>query len=114
MSDFLIRRDDLRDVKWTDRLATPLADGCARLKIEAFALTANNVTYATFGDAMKYWDFFPAADPAYGRVPVWGFATVEESKAEGVTAGQRVYGYLPISDRLGAKPSKVSKKGPRL
>jgi hypothetical protein len=109
MIDFLIRRDDLRDVKWTDQPAAPLADGCARLKIEAFALTANNVTYATFGDAMKYWDFFPAADPAYGRVPVWGFATVEESKAEGVTAGQRVYGYLPISDRFDVEPSKVSK-----
>jgi len=109
MSDFLIRRDDLRDVKWADAPAAPLADGCARLKVEAFALTANNVTYATFGDAMKYWDFFPAADPAYGRVPVWGFATVEESKADGVTAGQRVYGYLPISDRFDVQPANAGK-----
>ncbi|MEO1966549.1 DUF2855 family protein [Hyphomonas sp.] len=109
MSDFLIRREDLREVQWADQPAAPLADGCARLKVDAFALTANNVTYATFGDAMKYWDFFPAADPAFGRVPVWGFATVEASKAEDVSAGQRVYGYLPISDRFDVKPAKVGK-----
>jgi NADPH:quinone reductase-like Zn-dependent oxidoreductase len=107
MSDFLIRRGDLRDVHWADHTAEPLADGSARLKVEAFALTANNVTYATFGDAMKYWDFFPAGDPAFGRVPVWGFATVEESKAEGVSPGQRVYGYLPISDRFDVIPTKT-------
>ena len=41
--------------------------------IDAFALTANNVTYAAFGGPpMNYWHFFPADDPAYGRVPVWG------------------------------------------
>jgi NADPH:quinone reductase-like Zn-dependent oxidoreductase len=109
MSDFLIRRDDLRDVHWAEQPAAPLADGCARLKVDAFALTANNVTYATFGVAMKYWDFFPAADPAFGRVPVWGFATVVESNAEGVEAGQRVYGYLPISDHFDVQPVKVNK-----
>ena len=109
MSDFLIRRDDLRDVHWAEQPLAPLADGHARLKVEAFALTANNVTYATFGEAMKYWDFFPAADPAFGRVPVWGFATVEESKADGVAVGQRVYGYLPISDRFDVQPVHVGK-----
>ena len=109
MSDFLIRRDDLRDVQWAEQPLLPLADGAARLKVEAFALTANNVTYATFGEAMKYWEFFPAADPAFGRVPVWGFATVEDSKAEGVAPGQRVYGYLPISDRFDVQPVNVTK-----
>ena len=29
------------------------------LSIDAFAFTANNVTYAMFGDAMNYWQFFP-------------------------------------------------------
>ena len=109
MSDFLIRRDDLRDVHWAEQPLPPLAAGQARLKVEAFALTANNVTYATFGTAMKYWDFFPAADPAFGRVPVWGFATVEESNVEGIAVGQRVYGYLPISDRFDVQPVHVTK-----
>jgi hypothetical protein len=76
MADFLIKRGDLRDTAWTESRPGPLAPGAARLKVEAFALTANNVTYATFGEAMGYWNFFPAADPAFGRVPVWGFAKV--------------------------------------
>ena len=81
MSDFLIRKDNLRDTHWGDDNLPPLEDGKARLKVDKFALTANNVTYATFGEAMNYWNFFPAADEKYGRVPVWGFATVTESKA---------------------------------
>ena len=62
--------------------------------MEPFSLTANNITYAAFGEAMKYWQFFPAATPRSGCVPVWGFATVVESQAEGVGAGS-VCGLLP-------------------
>ena len=111
MSDFLIRRSDLRDTSWTPTHLPDLAEGHARLKVDTFALTANNVTYATFGDAMKYWDFYPASDPAMGRVPVWGFATVTASKVEGVTPGQRVYGYLPISTEFDIQPIKISPAG---
>ncbi|MFN4183425.1 MAG: DUF2855 family protein [Hyphomonas sp.] len=108
MADFLIRRSNLRDTSWATAPATPLAEGQARLKVDAFALTANNVTYATFGETMGYWNFFPAGDPAFGRVPVWGFATVTESKAPGVEPGARVYGYLPISDAFDVEPVRVS------
>ena len=108
MADFLIRRSNLRDTSWTNTPLPPLAEGHARLKVDAFALTANNVTYAAFGEAMGYWNFFPAADPAFGRVPVWGFATVTESKAQGVAPGARVYGYLPISDEVDVQPVRVS------
>ena len=108
MADFLIRRSNLRETSWVNTPLPPLADGKARLKVDAFALTANNVTYASFGEAMGYWNFFPAADPAFGRVPVWGFATVTESKAEGVAPGARVYGYLPISDEFDVQPVRAS------
>lgn len=108
MADFLIRRSNLRETTWTNTPLPPLADGQARLKVDAFALTANNVTYAAFGEAMGYWNFFPAADPAFGRVPVWGFATVTESKSEGVAPGARVYGYLPISNEFDVQPVRVS------
>ncbi|MBU1288072.1 MAG: DUF2855 family protein [Alphaproteobacteria bacterium] len=108
--DYLIKRDDLRDCHWADAQVEELADGMARLRVEAFALTANNVTYASFGEAMQYWNFFPASDPAYGRVPVWGFATVIESKAAGVEPGARVYGYLPISDTFDVQPARVGKE----
>ena len=53
--------------------------------MDAFALTTNNITYAVFGAAMQYWDFFPTADPdVWGCVPVWGFAEVVETTSDGV------------------------------
>jgi NADPH:quinone reductase-like Zn-dependent oxidoreductase len=110
MVDFLIKRDALRESMWADATPGPLAPGAARLKVEAFALTSNNVTYASFGEAMGYWNFFPSPDAAYGRVPVWGFATVTESNADGVAAGARVYGYLPISESFDVTPVRAGKE----
>jgi Protein of unknown function (DUF2855) len=89
----------------------PLAEGEALLAIRRFSLTANNVTYAVFGDMMAYWNFFPSTAEGFGRVPVWGFADVIESKAEGVAVGTRVYGYLPMSHTLKIVPAKVSSSG---
>ena len=57
-----------------------LAAGQVRLAVERFALTANNITYAAFGEAMKYWQVFPAGDAAMGCLPVWGFATVSRTR----------------------------------
>ena len=89
----------------------PLADGQARLSIDSFALTANNVTYAAFGEAMKYWEFFPSGDGEWGCVPVWGFAVVSESRATGVEVGQRFYGYLPMGSHLVVQPGRVGPAG---
>ncbi len=89
----------------------PLAPGQVRLAVEAFSLTANNITYAAFGEAMKYWQFFPAGDAKLGCLPVWGFATVSESRAEGVAPGRRVWGYYPAGTHLVVAPSKVSASG---
>lgn len=77
------------------------------LAIESFALTANNITYAAFGEMMKYWDFFPAAE-GLGRVPVWGHARVEASAHPDIAEGQRFYGYWPMSTHLTvqARPGK--------
>lgn len=88
-----------------------LAPGQVRLSVERFALTANNITYAAFGEAMRYWQFFPAGVAALGCLPVWGFATVQESCAEGVTAGQRVWGYFPAGTHLVVTPARVTATG---
>lgn len=110
MSDFLVRRDDLRETRIADSEAPPLESGETRLRIDTFGLTANNVTYAVMGDAMSYWDFFPAED-GWGRMPVWGFAEVEKSEADGVEAGARLYGYLPPSSHLVVTPADASERG---
>ncbi len=107
-----ITKSDLRQTNWQEADLPALADGDARLSIDAFALTANNVTYAAFGGPpMHYWNFFPGSTDTMGRVPVWGFATVTESKAEGVSVGQRMYGYFPISETLTVTPSKTTPRG---
>lgn len=104
-----VRRDDLRTTRVVE--AAPTDSGGVRLRIDRFALTANNVTYAVFGETMRYWDFFPASEAGWGRVPVWGFAEVEQSDVAGLMEGQRVYGYLPMGSHLVVTPERVTGTG---
>jgi len=110
MTDFLVRKDDLRECRIAESEPPPVGPGQALLRVESFGLTANNVTYGVMGDAMSYWNFFPAED-GWGRLPMWGFAEVENSEAEGVEAGTRVYGYLPPSSHLLVEPVSVDGAG---
>ena len=110
MSDFLVKRDDLRECRVADSAPAAPAAGQALLRVDTFGLTSNNVTYAVFGEAMSYWDFFPAED-GWGRVPMWGFAEVEQSEADGVEVGTRLFGYLPPSSHLLVTPVSVGEGG---
>ena len=97
--DLLVDKADLSQTKVRAAPApagVALSDGETLLEIERFSLTANNVTYAVFGDRLGYWRFFPAPD-GWGRIPVWGFARVVASLADGVEPGLRLYGYWPMS-----------------
>jgi hypothetical protein len=105
--DFLVDTSDLRQARIEDTALPALADGQALLRIDRFALTANNITYAVFGEAMAYWQFFPGPT-GWGRIPVWGFAEVIESKLESIRPRERVYGYLPMSTHLIVQPVKVN------
>jgi hypothetical protein len=108
--DLLVDRTDLSATEIVEVPLPELADGQVLLKVERVGMTANNVTYAVFGDAMHYWDFFPAPD-GWGRVPLWGFCTVEASRADGVEVGTRLYGYLPTSSHLVVEPTGATDKG---
>jgi Protein of unknown function (DUF2855) len=110
MSDFLVKRDDLRKCQIGESEAPELESGQALLRVERFGLTANNVTYAVFGQIMSYWDFFPAEE-GWGRVPMWGFAEVERSETQGVEPGVRLYGYLPPSSYLVVTPTHAGGDG---
>ncbi len=109
-SDLTVSRADLSASRIETIDHPPLAEGEARLKVNAFSVTANNLTYAVFGDMMQYWNFFPAPE-GQGRVPVWGFATVVESRAPGLGEGRKVYGYLPMSTSFTVQPSAVKAGG---
>ena len=106
-----IDRHDLHRTRWEEAPARALADGEARLRIVRVALTANNITYAAFGDAMHYWDFFPTGDTATGCLPVWGFGEAVESRHEAVKVGERFYGYFPLADELIVQPARANAGG---
>jgi hypothetical protein len=110
MSDFLVKRGDLRQCRIADSGVAELEPGQALLRVDSFGLTANNVTYAVMGEAMSYWDFFPAEE-GWGRVPMWGFAEVERSEADGLEPGTRLYGYLPPSSHLVVTPVDADESG---
>lgn len=87
-----------------------VADGEVLLRVDRVGMTANNVTYAVLGVAMHYWDFFPT-EPGLGLVPLWGFAEVVASRANGVDVGSRVYGYLPPASHLLVRAGRVDDNG---
>jgi NADPH:quinone reductase-like Zn-dependent oxidoreductase len=102
--DLLIDRSDLSRTSLAEVAEPEPGDGELLLRVDRVSVTTNNVTYALFGDAMRYWEFFPAAE-GFGRVPLWGFATVVASRAE-VPVGTQVYGYLPSSSHLVVTPGR--------
>jgi hypothetical protein len=109
-STFLVQKKDLTQTQTLSSTQEPLTTGQIRLHIELFSLTANNITYASFGDAMSYWNFYPRTDE-WGIIPVWGFANVTESLCEGIAVGQRFYGYYPMSSEVTLTPARVSPAG---
>lgn len=84
-----------------------MAEDEVLLEINSLGFSANNITYAVFGDKMGYWGFFPASKD-WGIVPMWGFATVVKSNHVDVQVGEKVYGYLPMASHLLIKAGKTS------
>ena len=111
---FSVRKDALHIARLATSELQGLASGQVRLRIERFALTSNNITYAAFGEGMHYWNFFPCftpegeADPAWGTIPVWGFATVVESTHPDLAVGERFYGYFPMATSVDLQPTRVN------
>jgi hypothetical protein len=114
-TDFIVARDDLQQCKFVE---TPLPDAAALpdeallVKVDRFALTANNITYAVAGDLLKYWELFPAPGN-FGNIPVWGFGDVIASRHPGISAGERLFGYFPMATHLVIEAADVSKRGLR-
>lgn len=108
-TDLLVDKGALRLARFA-QADVAVGEGQALLRLDRFALTSNNVTYAAIGEQFGYWKFFPAAAPN-GRVPVWGFADVVESKATDVAIGERIWGYFPIASHLVVTPARANARG---
>ncbi|CAN5647417.1 DUF2855 family protein [soil metagenome] len=107
----LVRKDQLSDARLTETADEALAPGQARVRIDSFALTSNNITYAAFGDAMNYWQFFPTGEEGWGSIPVWGFGEVVQSLHPGVAVGERLYGYFPMASGVVLTPEHLTARG---
>jgi hypothetical protein len=81
------------------------------LRVDRFALTSNNVTYAVTGEALQYWRFFPTGDDTTGTPPVWGLATVVASGHAQVGVGEEWYGFLPPATHVVVRPGRVDPTG---
>ena len=114
-TDFIVARNDLQQCKIIEtRLAdaAELPDGALLIRIDRFAFTANNITYAVLGDELKYWQLFPAPEN-FGNIPVWGFGDVIASRHPDISEGERLFGYFPMATHLVIDAADVSKRGLR-
>jgi len=114
-TDFVVARHDLQQGKFIETQlpdADALPDDALLVKIDRFAFTANNITYAVLGDQLKYWQLFPAPND-FGNIPVWGFGEVIASKHPGISNGERLFGYFPMATHLVIEAADVSRRGLR-
>jgi hypothetical protein len=104
---------DMQQTRITTRTLPALQQGEALLRISRLALTTNNITYAAFGETphLRYWDFYPTHDAEWFHMPAWGFAEVVESTVEGLTPGERFYGFWPIASHVVMNPVRITERG---
>ena len=103
-------KSDLADAKVVTTTLDSPAPGEVLVRVEHFALTANNITYGVAGDSIGYWNFFPG-EGDYGCIPVWGFGVIERSAHPDLREGTRLYGYFPMATHVMLKPGDVEAFG---
>ena len=111
VSTLEVRKDQWSDTRVvTEPLSTELSENEVLLKIDSFALTANNISYAGAGDLLGYWRFFPASE-GWGRIPAMGWAEVIASAHPNIQTGERVWGFFPFSTHLQILAGSVKPDG---
>ncbi len=112
----LIEKNNIKqsDVHYLETSDQELSTGEIEIAVRKFALTSNNVTYATLGvsfgkwtDMPGYWAFFPWTTDTYGQLPIWGFAEVIRSSHADIAVGEELYGYFPMASHLTMRPGNV-------
>ncbi len=114
-TDFVVARNDLQQCKFIETQppdAGHLPADMLLVKIDRFAFTANNITYAVLGDQLKYWQLFPAPEN-FGNIPVWGFGEVIASRHPAIAEGERLFGYFPMATHLVIEAADVGKRSLR-
>lgn len=106
-----VRTDDPHVTRLVEDGPASPADGEVVARVRHFGLSANNITYGLLGDMVGYWRVFPAADPGWGRLPMWGVAEVVASTHPEVAEGELLFGYVPMGSHLVLAPGRVRDRG---
>ena len=81
------------------------------VKVDRFAFTANNITYAVLGDELKYWQLFPAPE-GFGNIPVWGFGEVIASRHPDVSRSANAVRLFSDGDASGDRGGRRQQARP--
>jgi hypothetical protein len=108
--DFLVNKTDWKQHRLDDAPVPELGNKQVLFRVDRFAFTANNISYALAGDMLGYWRFFPAPE-GWGRLPTMGFGDVIVSNHPDVAVGTRCFGFYPMSRYLVIEPSAASHTG---
>ena len=116
---FEVEKANLHKTRLTSfTLEQPLEDNEVILKVDKFALTANNISYGVAGDTLGYWRFFPTEETSeannnkqWGRLPVMGFADVIVSNNDHIKVGERVWGFMPMASHVKILAGRVNHNG---
>ena len=61
--DFIVKRDDWRQCRIVSAaVESELQPGQVLFRVDRFAFTSNNISYALSGDTLGYWRFFPTEE----------------------------------------------------
>ena len=112
MKQFQVQKKQFVNGEIKSLESTDLQAGEVLVKVDRFAYTSNNITYAVAGDMVGYWQFFPPSsdrdDSVWGVIPVWGFADVISSANAKIPVGYRFFGYFPPATHTVMRPAKVA------
>lgn len=113
---FEVDKSDLQKTRITPlNIEQSFVENEVILKVDKFALTANNISYGIAGDSLGYWQFFPIENTAeqahWGRLPVMGFADVVASNSDLIKVGERVWGFMPMATHFKILAGKMSATG---
>jgi Protein of unknown function (DUF2855) len=115
VADFVVDPSDLQKYRVIGRgqletIAASLPPGQVIAEVERFAFTANSITYAVLGESGSYWRFFPTIE-GWGIIPVWGTGRTVFSNHPEFPAGERFFGYVPMSTHMILQPERLGPPG---
>jgi hypothetical protein len=106
MNSLVVDRHDPTKFRIASTPLQSLNENQILLKIDKFGFTSNNITYIGLGNSFHYFDFF-SFDATHSSVPVWGIATVVDSKSPKIVTGERIYGYFPMANYCVLEPIQI-------